>query len=117
MSNRKRNSFEVQGTVNRVDHFTSKAGKDIVTLVLDIPDDKYPQLVPIKAFGRLAGECGDWQPGAEVLVKGHLGGRDWNGKVYPDIVAESVEVLANGAKAEDLKQDETPPPPDDDVLF
>lgn len=118
MSKEKLNRFEIQGTVSRVDHFEMKAGKDIVTLILDVPDDKYPQLVPIKVFGRLAGESGDWHPGAEVLVKGHLGGRDWNGRVFGDIVGESVEVVAGSAKRAEPAQSELPPPPDDsDIPF
>ena len=49
----------------------------------------------------LRGSCGGLQPGAEVKVKGRLGGREWNGKCYGDNVAETVEVVGEATKTED----------------
>lgn len=89
--------FSGQGKLTRVDTFVSKAGKNILTLIIDVPG-QYPQLVPIKVFGRLADGAGDWQEGDTLSISGRLGGRDWNGKVYPDIVATMVEVVSSGTK-------------------
>jgi single-stranded DNA-binding protein len=54
--------------------------------------------VPIKVFGRLAEQASAWKPGSVLSVSGRLGGRDWQGKVYGDIVANTVEVVSEGAQ-------------------
>jgi hypothetical protein len=83
-------TFTGRGLFIRADKFVTKAGKDIITLILEV-DGRFPQKVPIKVFGRLAETAGSLKPGEIVEVTGRLGGRDWNGKVYGDIVAETVE--------------------------
>jgi len=105
-------TFKGQGKLQRVDSFTSKAGKTILTLIFET-EGKYPQLVPIKVFGRLAEQASGWKPGSMLSVTGRLGGRDWQGKVYGDIVANTVEVTGEGADDGDAP----PPPSDDDVPF
>jgi hypothetical protein len=104
--------FSGRGRVERVEHFTSKAGKDIVTVIIAVDDDRYPQLVPAKAFGRLAELSAEWEPGAILAVNGHLGGRESNGRVWGDIIADGIEVVeeAVGGKAGDA----VPPPSDED---
>jgi single-stranded DNA-binding protein len=115
-------TFHGQGTLLRVDTFVSKAGKPILTLIFEIKG-QYPQLIPIKVFGRLADQAASWKPGSLLAVSGRLGGRDWQGKVYGDIIANSVEVVGDPASegaGSDSSFDprETPPPPgDDDVPF
>jgi single-stranded DNA-binding protein len=90
-------TFQGQGTLQRIDTFTSKAGKTILTLVFET-QGQYPQLVPIKVFGRLAEQAASWKPGTVLSVSGRLGGRDWQGKVYGDNVANTIEVVSEGAK-------------------
>src|SRR5256885_856390 len=90
-------TFHGQGTLLRVDTFTSKAGKPVVTLIFETKG-QYPQLIPIKVFGRLAEKASAWKPGALLAVNGRLGGRDWQGKVYGDIIANSVEVVSEAAE-------------------
>jgi single-stranded DNA-binding protein len=116
-------TFQGQGTLLRVDTFTSKAGKPILTLIFEIKG-QYPQLIPIKVFGRLAEQAAAWKPGMILAVHGRLGGRDWQGKVYGDMIANSVEVVDSGAPetAGDANPSfdprEAPPPPsDDDIPF
>ena len=41
-----------------------------------------------------------------LSVSGRLGGRDWQGKVYGDIVANTVEVVSEGAKDSAASDDE-----------
>ena len=106
MSNEKTGfAFEGRGKLLRVEHFTSKAGKDIVTLIFEVAG-QYPQTVPVKVFGRLAEQASEWKPGMALEVSGHLGGRDWQGKVYGDNVAEVVEVVEVVGGEE--KQEELP---------
>ena len=88
-------TFQGQGTLQRIDTFVSKAGKTILTLICET-QGQYPQLVPIKVFGRLAEQASAWKPGSVLSVSGRLGGRDWQGKVYGDIVANPVEVVSEG---------------------
>jgi single-stranded DNA-binding protein len=116
-------TFQGQGTLLRVDTFVSRAGKPILTLIFEIKG-QYPQLIPIKVFGRLAEQAAGWKPGAVLSVTGRLGGRDWQGKVYGDIIANNVEVVE--AAGEDPggfvnsssdPRDAPPPPGDDDVPF
>lgn len=99
-------TFEGAGIVDRVDSFTSKAGKEIITLVLKT-EGQYPQLCPIKCFGRMVDTAKELKPGMLVAVSGRVGGRDWNGKVYGDNVAETIEVVGGGEKDE---APQVPPP-------
>src|SRR3954466_7723697 len=85
-------TFHGQGTLLRVDTFTSKAGKPILTLIFETKG-QYPQLIPIKVFGRLAERASEWKPGSVLAVNGRLGGRDWQGKVYGDTIANGIEVV------------------------
>lgn len=109
-------TFSGTGTLKRVDKYTSKAGKEIITLIFET-GGQYPQLVPIKVFGRLVERAGDWKPGAVLKVDGRLGGRDWNGKVYGDNVATVVEVLRDAPIAQQnlpgAASDEPPFDPND----
>jgi single-stranded DNA-binding protein len=111
-------TFQGQGTLKRIDTFVSKAGKSILTLIFEI-QGQYPQLIPIKVFGRLAEQASAWKPGSVLAVTGRLGGRDWNGKVYGDNVATSIEIVsAAGDKDEGIPSGhDAPPPSDDDVPF
>ena len=111
-------TFQGQGTLKRIDTFVSKAGKSILTLIFET-EGQYPQLIPIKVFGRLAEQAPSLKPGSVLAVTGRLGGRDWNGKVYGDNVATSIEVVS-GADDKDLGTPpghDAPPPSDDDVPF
>ena len=111
-------TFQGRGKLKRIDSFVSKAGKPILTLIFET-EGKFPQLVPIKVFGRLAEEATGWKPGSMLAVTGRLGGRDWNGKVYGDNVAISVAVVGAADDQGDgaLPEDDVPPPGDDDVPF
>jgi len=111
-------TFQGQGTLKRIDTFVSKAGKSIITLIFEV-QGQYPQLIPIKVFGRLAEQAAAWKPGSVLAVTGRLGGRDWNGKVYGDSVATSIELVSGaGEKGDDLPPgNDAPPIGDDDVPF
>ncbi len=118
-------TFEGEGTLLRIDTFVSKAGKSILTLIFET-QGQYPQTIPIKVFGRLAEQASAWTPGTVLAVKGRLGGRDWQGKVYGDNVANTVDVVsaaagagasAGAAAGSRFDRDLPPPPGDDDVPF
>jgi single-stranded DNA-binding protein len=111
-------TFQGQGTLKRIDTFVSKAGKSILTLIFET-DGQYPQLIPIKVFGRLAEQASAWKPGMVLSVSGRLGGRDWNGKVYGDNVATSIEVVGRAGEQESEMPPPVDAPPlgDDDIPF
>src|SRR5262245_55954416 len=108
-------TFQGQGTLLRVDTFVSKAGKSILTLIFETKG-QYPQIIPIKVFGRLAEQAAEWKPGAQLSVSGRLGGREWQGKVYGDNVASYVEVIAPDQAAGPPDRGE-PPPGDEEAPF
>lgn len=107
------NTFTVRGTFEKIDVFTTKNDKQIITLVLGT-DGERPQLIPIKCFGRMAGKAKECQKGDMVEVTGKLGGRDWNGKIYGENVAETIEVVGGKQAAE---QPASPPPDESDLPF
>lgn len=111
-----KNKFELSGELKRIDTFVSKGGKTILTLIVDVPG-QYPQLVPVKVFGRLADSASQWRPGDTVEIDGRLGGRDYNGKVYGDIVANAVEVVSAGHRSQGTNINSPPPSDDSDVPF
>ena len=100
----------------RRETFITKGGKEIVTAVFDIPDAQYPQMVPIKMFGRCAKDCASWTPGDMIQVDGHLGGKEYNGKVYGDAVADMVSAVAP-LHQKAAGRAPAGPPPDDDIAF
>lgn len=105
-------TFEGSGRLDRIDTFVTKSNKEIVTLVLQV-EGTYPQLVPIKFFGRLADEAKEASQGDVIEVTGHLGGRDWNGRVFGDIVGERLEVVSSGGArgAGQHREEHYAPPP------
>lgn len=104
-----KNRFEIQGLFSRLEKFTSKGGKEFLTLILDV-DGEDPQVVPIKLWGKTAEQARSWKEGDELLVIGRLRGRVWNGKVYGDIVAETVDVMSG---EDPLGKPADEPPADD----
>jgi hypothetical protein len=129
-------AFEGSGRLARKDTYTTKSGKEILTLVVQV-EGTYPQLVPIKFFGRMADQANALTIGDVIEVTGHMGGRDWNGKVYGDNVGETIEVVHSASAGEQQEMPGTggagkhserrasdPPPahgwggtPDDDLPF
>lgn len=91
------NTFTVRGTFEKLDTFTTTKGKEIITLVLGT-NGQYPQLIPIKCFGRMVDSAKACGSGDMVEVTGRLGGRDWKGKIFGENVAETIEVVGGKAK-------------------
>lgn len=97
-------TFQGTGKLKRVDTFITKAGKEVLTLVFET-GGQYPQLIPIKVFGRLVEDAKALRPGAIVEVQGRLGGRDWQCKVFGDITATRIEQVAEGNAEAEAKQE------------
>lgn len=103
-------TFQGTGKLARIDRFATKNGKTILTLIFEI-GGQWPRTVPIKVFGRLAECASEWNPGDILEVTGTLGGRDWNGKVYGDISARTVEVVSQTKLPHGKPADEPPSEP------
>lgn len=106
-------AFEGRGRVEHVEVYAGKGDKEIVTLILGT-DGKYPQHVPVKCFGRLGQQVKGARKGDLVHVDGHLGGREWNGKFYGDIVAETVSLDEQEVPE---ARDDVPPPDNEEIPF
>jgi single-stranded DNA-binding protein len=109
-----RNTFEIEGKFNRIDVREAK-GREYKTLILDVEDGNRPQVVPIRLWGRTVDESREWRPGDVLLVKGKLGGRSWQDKVFGDNSADSVQVIEKAQAQGELPQGN--PQPVDDGSF
>lgn len=87
------NTFTIVGKLLRVIPYTSPAGKSYPQAVIDVPDDKYPQVTAVKFFGRSADKLGEFPPGTVLKITGSLGGREWQGKVFPELKGFQIEAV------------------------
>ena len=111
-------TFHGTGTLARIDLFHTKGGKVIKTLVLEVADDRFPQMVPVKVFGQLAERV--YHPGDVMSVSGRYGGKDWNGKCFGDATAQTIEVIGRDEQPQGKQLDVPGTGPgrgDDDVPF
>lgn len=106
--------FEGAGQLLRRDVFETKTGKEIVTLVLEVQGGKFKQLIPIKLFGEQANKYADIPLGSKLRIRGNIGGREWQGKVFADITANEIQVTwqPQGKPSQVVNSNQ-----DDDVLF
>ena len=90
--------FTVKGRVRSVESKATSAGKHfkIINVEFDVLS-KFPSIVAVKLFSAAAEQ--DIKAGDFVEVQGKMGGRLWNDKVYNDLVAFHVEVVANHAES------------------
>jgi hypothetical protein len=88
-----KNTFELEGKVLRIETFVTKAGKSIPTVVISIPDDKFPAQCGIKFWGRTAEKAASLVPGTTINVTGKLGGRDWNGRTFSEVIGQAFEII------------------------
>ena len=107
------NRFDLTAKLERIDTFTTKNNKEIVTLIFKI-EGQWPKWIPIKVFGHLAGRSNEWKPGDVLEVKGRLSGREWSGKVYADNEATSIEVVSKSERQQPLPTGAAPDKPLDD---
>lgn len=105
-------NFTGSGKLVGVESFQTKAGGVIYTLIVET-NDKYAPFTPIKLLGRLSGRIDEFRVGAQLRITGTVGGRKNNAKTWPDICAQTVDVL----DAAPAQHKEREPGCDDDVDF
>lgn len=103
------NHFEIEGKFLRIDTREGKGGKVFETLVIEV-DGKYQQFVPFRLWGHSANTAKTLHQGDVLRIKGKLGGREWQGKVYGENSADSIEVVGQ----RELPTGNPPAPGDDD---
>ena len=88
-----------------INEVVGKDAKRKVTAVIDCKadGDKYDRIVPVVGFGKGAVALEGIAEGDEVEMEVYLGGREWNGKYYPDIACKSVRVVAMAARPADAE--------------
>jgi len=93
-------SFEGQGILERIDTYTASSGKEILTLFVHVAG-RYPKTIPCKMFGKSADKLGV-TTGMRVKIEGYLGGNEWKGRTYPEVIATHVYPVdaAGGAPAQ-----------------
>ena len=108
MSDAKDFTFTGRATVHKVEKKQTKSGSNVVTLVVAF-EGRRPELIPVTCFSRLADAVSGYEYGTPVVVSCRVGGHEYNGKVYADIVAENVEATGDApAKAPASSDDSTP---------
>ena len=76
---------------------TTKQGKDKLTVVIETSNEgsRYPNPVPVVAFGGSVAYIAGLQPGDEVRIACYIRGREWQGRYFVDIApARPAEVLS-----------------------
>jgi hypothetical protein len=93
----KQNKGIVEGRVVAVIPETTKAGKEKLTVVIDTaePGGKWPNPVPVCAFGKSVGYIAGLQVGDEARVAVYLRGREWQGRYFAENApADKAEVTS-----------------------
>lgn len=100
-------TFEGQGAIKLVEKFVSKEGKRWLKIVVET-DGKWPQAIPVVVFGQMATH--EFSVGEMVLVRGTIGGKQWNGKYFADVKANFIQSIGAATNPPEAK-------PDDDFPF
>lgn len=109
-------NFVAAGTVHKIE---PKGSVLKVTLVSDRTNRKTRQVEPTYVTVTLfSGQAAKAVPGAYLVVFGNVEGREWEGKFYTDLVAETVDVVGGNARPSAPPAKAPPakasPPSDDD---
>lgn len=91
------NKGTIAGRVVAVLPETTKAGKEKLTVVIDTaePGGKWPNPVPVCAFGKSVGYIAGLQVGDEARVAVYLRGREWQGRYFAENApADKAEIIS-----------------------
>ena len=91
------NQGTVAGRVVAVIPETTKQGKEKLTVVIDTAESgsKWPNPVPVCAFGKSVGYIAGLQVGDEARVAVYLRGREWQGRYFAEnSPADKAEILS-----------------------
>jgi len=91
------NNGIVAGRVVAVLPETTKQGKEKLTVVIDTaePGGKWPNPVPVCAFGKAVGYIAGLQVGDAARVAVYLRGREWQGRYFAENApADKAEIIS-----------------------
>jgi hypothetical protein len=84
--------YEITGEVVEVGALFTKGNFSKREVVIKTPDDKYPQLVKLECTGQAADYVAGADPGDRLTATFDVRGREWQGRVYTNLVAWKVTV-------------------------
>lgn len=89
------NQFVFQGTVSALEVKTTQKGKQFATFTLQSQEEGYQGavkhiFVKMTGFGEAGSRVIQAGEGAELMVKGKIESREWQGKHYVDLKAMEV---------------------------
>lgn len=97
-------TYESKGTVSGrvVRVMRDKLGEkqtEKITVVIDptTAGAKYPNLVPVTAFGKAADHFAGVTEGAEIVCSVWLRGREWQGRYFSEIAVADCTIIEAGA--------------------
>ena len=107
-------SYDIKGNVKRIGAVETKGAKGFKTrtLILDVEDGKFPQVVELQATGDRVSLLDPLNVGDAVTVTFNLRGREWTGqngtKVFNsldvwklDVTSKAAPSTAGGGSAQD----------------
>ena len=98
-------SYEIKGNVKRIGAVETKGAKGFKTrsLILDVEDGKFPQVVELQATGDRVSLLDPLSVGDAVTVTFNLRGREWTGangtKVFNSLDVWKLDVTSKAAPA------------------
>lgn len=91
------NTASLAGILDRVEWKTTRAGKDFATFTVQVTEvfagEQKTHFIPVTAFGKSSQSLEHIQPGAIISVACRVQSREYNGKHYLDLTADSVTLL------------------------
>ncbi len=102
-------AYELTGKIKLIqDPKTFDSGFTKREMVVIVEDGRYPQEINLEFVQDKVALLDNLQPGQEVTVSFDIRGREYNGRYFNNLQGWKVEVLGEGAGAEDESQYPTP---------
>tara|TARA_B100001250_G_scaffold391616_1_gene392675 strand:- start:530 stop:856 length:327 start_codon:yes stop_codon:yes gene_type:complete len=108
--------MEIVGTILRKFDVIEIGQKNTEKLqfVVETDDEKYPQQIPVNAYGDKVGSVQNIEVGTRVRVGINLKGREWNDKYYLNADMWRIDIEVEDPRAMEL---ETETKKDEDLPF
>lgn len=116
-------SYKAEGRLHKIFDTEQKGATfQVRQFVIEVPDDKFPQMISFQLTQDRCTLIDDYTEGDQILVDFDLRGREWNERFFTNLNAWRIE-RADGAEAVPPAFDENVPLPtsvpdfDDDIPF
>jgi single-strand DNA-binding protein len=106
-------AYELSGKIKLIqDPKTFDSGFTKREMVVIVEDGRYPQEINLEFVQDKVALLDDLQPGQEVTVSFDIRGREYNGRYFNNLQGWKVDVLGEGAPADDSGAPQDVAPPD-----